>query len=452
MKHLHSASKAPEVVSHPWEHLSDILAGYVIRRYGGGKYGSSAAPAVGMRTVFVGRGGYDEHRDPTLAGECEATLAANDLGVGRERGLAPLLRYTRLVDTAGFGKGFAMLGRVVELLPRVHQDRTWRTRQWAELFFDAFIAVHQRRMDYQAMYPDTRREVRRAIKRAFELAARRPNQLADAERFARSKLRRLFFAEARLPFPAFTLPYCAEVILLHLMHRFRHNRRGRDIAWRAVVEWLADGIRAEIMRQAVFLKAGSALRGAEEISVFIDGEEFFLMFVESDEEAVHSRLFRDSQWIPMVVLRRSPRGDFGHTRGQVRVLTRRSNLPSGFIQRFDDFVALVRVAEQELRGKPKSAWPELVAQSEPPGAEAWFYHYGLRALFNGARSAPNVEPTLISNEQLVACMRHAFDDEHWQRRNEFRIARGGEFLPMPKFREERADPEGDDTEDIEGEG
>ncbi|OGG72935.1 hypothetical protein A3A38_04210 [Candidatus Kaiserbacteria bacterium RIFCSPLOWO2_01_FULL_53_17] len=448
------SNRPADVVSHPWEHLSDILAGFIVRRYGCRKYGTHAVPVSGQRTVFVGRGGYDEHRDPALAKECEATLAAADLGVEKERGLAPFLRYTRLVDTAGLGKTFGMLGRVVELLPRVHQDSSWRTRQWAELFFEAFVAVYPRRMAYRRAYPDSHREMRRALKHAFERAVGQKHRIDNAERYVRSKIQRLFLAEPRLPFPAFSLLYCAEVIALHLRHRFRRHRQGRNIARRAVIEWLADAIRAEIGRQRIFIKAGPAslsFGNFEEACVLIDGEEFLLLLVESDEEAIHSRLFADSRSVAMVVARRSPRANLGHTRGQVQALTRRSVPSAGFVERFDDFTALVRALEQDLRGEQKSTWSELVAQSEPPGAKIWFYHHGLRALFNGARSAPDMEPTLVLNKQIVECMRLAFDDEHWRYRNEFRASCGGEPLPEPQFREEWVNPDDDDNEEgIEG--
>lgn len=442
MKHLDPRSvlsaQAPEVASHPWKHLSDLLAGYIVRNYGLGKYGSGARPQAGQRTVFIGRGGYDEHRDPEFADECEATLAAADLGVEKMHGLAPLLRYTRVVDTRGKGKTFGMLGRVVELLPRVHVGCEWRSRQLADLFFEAFIAVQPQRMGYRASFPDSRRETRRALKIAFGRAVGQEQQLLPSERYVRSKLRRLFFAELRLPFPAFSLLYCAEVVLLYLRHRFRRNRQGWRIAQRKVVEWLADAIRAEILRQAIFFKASQAaesLRAAEEIAVPIDGEEFLLLFVKSNQEAIHSRFFAGSPAVAMVVVRRPPRVELGHTRRQMQAFSRKG-MPLAFVERFDDFVALMRAAEQNLRGKPESSWRELVAQAEPPGAETLFYHHKLRALFNGARSAPDVEPMLVPDERIVECMRFAFDDACWEARNKFRAAHGGESLPRPQFRDE----------------
>lgn len=103
----------------------------------------------------------------------------------------------------------------------------------------------------------------------------------------------------------------------------------------------------------------------------------------------------------------------GHKSGHVQIFTNRK---SRLI--IDDVAQMIRWTEQKIkvdRGILKrfetTDWNELAAEGRAKGAEEWFYHIGLRALFNGTLTALKVPPTKIPFDDIKDIVRIAMDPD-----------------------------------------
>lgn len=365
-----SNSQQIEVPLHPRAHTSDLFAKYLLRRYGGDKYGSGAFPA-GPRVVMVGRGGYDEHDPENLPDpkkrECEATLVAIDLGIAEQPELKPLLNYIRGADLDGAGKGLLKFARVVELLHDVYPDVPVRIEHFAGILFEAAIASERAAVSGRPFEPVPPAVVSYFIKKAYamvELEYRLAVRLRIEQRI------KPWFNPSGLTFEPFGLPHCIAL----LWQRFRKSRLGE----RPVAEWAADAFRAELVKQSHFLEAW---REVERV-IYAESDELnealltvrdkvaVAYFIRSDNLKVHAFLlsqdYTKSDENILVAVRRSS--------GHVQIFRRRH----GAVVKVKLYwvAALLRAKEQEKRGCPISAWEELIAPRGPKGAECWFYYAG----------------------------------------------------------------------------
>lgn len=412
-----NSSEQIEVPLHPRAHPSDILTRYLLRGYGGEKYGSGASP-LGPRVVMVGRGGYDEHDPENLPDpkqrECEATLVALDLGVRERPELQPLLNYIRGADLDGAGKGILKFARVVELLYDVYPDMPGRVEQFATVLFEASIAAERAASAGTPLAPVPPEVVSYFIRKAQALVT---PEFRLAVRLRLEERIKPWLNPSGLVFESFGLPHCVTL----LWQRFRKSRLGE----KPVVEWVADAFRAELMKQSRFLDAWREIdRAAEageidEALLTVRGVAAVAYLIRSDSPNVHSFLFsrdyKSSGENILVAVRRS--------NGQLQMFRRRHG--AAVKVKLHWVAALLRAREQEKRGFPVSPWAELIAPRGPMGAECWFYRRGPEWIFNGALSAPDVEATYLTDGEILDCVTRGLDDSYREFRDEFRRARGG---------------------------
>ena len=385
------------VQAHQREHLSDILARYLILEYGQQKYGAGA-PVRGERVVLVGRGGYDEHTEPQLH-ECEATLVANDLGVRELPELQPILDYTLKVDRFGQGKGVLKFGRVVELMHDAYPSEPQRVEQWATVLIAASIEARRESVDAATpdiiVFPLIRRACRKVESEFTSKVWEKLNEALTTFTVA---------AEVQ----PFGLTLCAGL----LWWKFRRLPEPEREA--AVVAWIADALRAELVNQREFLAAAGDYEKGEEFSMTISGEEIIGIVVPSDNRRIHSYLFNEIDWIAVAVVRRSS--------GNVQIFRK----PRAKVKlELWSVAAQIRALEQQRAGEPVSTWEQLVSQHGPEGAaQRWFLHYATQNLFNGALTAAR-QATAFTNEEIKGCIIRGLDDAYLAFRRQFYLERGG---------------------------
>ncbi len=391
-----------EVPLHRRAHLSDILAKYLLQKYGRERYGR---PAVNSRrVVLVGRGGYDEH-DPEFmpnptAQECEATLVARDLGIRDLPELQPILDYTLKVDHFGQGKAVLKFGRLVELMYDVYPDEPWRVERWAEVLIQA--SIEARRENVDALQPDL--VVYPLIRRAHAEVSR------EFEPPVREKLEEILATLAvTVAVQPFGLPFSVGL----LWWKFRNLPDAEQSA--SVVAWIADALRAELTRQREFLAAQQDYEKGRDFSMTVSGEEIVGIGVLSDNRLIHSYLFHEIDWIAVAAVRRS--------NGNVQIFRK----PRAKVNLELWSVAVqTRAREQVKVGEPVSSWPELVSQRGPQGAaQRWFFHHATQNLYNGSLTA-EAEPTALTDEEIRECIVRGLDDEYLPFRRQFYLERGGE--------------------------
>ncbi|MBI4132837.1 MAG: hypothetical protein HY473_02005 [Candidatus Sungbacteria bacterium] len=389
-----------ETPLHPAAHLSDYGAQWLVRRYGREKYGR---PIPGNRVVIIGRGGYDEHDpaylpDPTSRErECEATLVAKDLGVFERPELREVLEYTLAVDAFGQGKGVLKLGRLVEQLHNTLPS--WRVEQWTELLLDAMVFSVLEWERFLAVAP-SRETVLSLLKSSFDRATDGFAHEATKHRLQEVVDR---YRSQRLWAP-FCLPHCMAVVGAFLVRRLSRRRTSR-----ALVAWAQEAFLAELEWQRRYFEAAQDHDRAEECSLMIRGEEVIVYFIHSDQQRIHSRFFHESQWIVLVVARRST--------GHVQIFRRRS---APLRISTESVVAFLRSRELEKLGEPPAQWKDLVSPAGPEGAgRKWFYHKPTESIFNGGLTAPDVVSTLLTDEEIRDCIIRGLDDQYLPTRRQF---------------------------------
>ena len=408
-----------EVPLHEFAHPSDFLAEFLIRRYGGEKYGASAKPA-GPRVVLVGRGGYDEHDpanlpDPEVL-ECEATLAARDLGVRDLPELQSLLTYILMADRRGKGKGLLQFARVAERLNAVYPDQPWRVKRFAEVMFEATIEYEASRSNGIAPLVSTE-VVGYLIGRAYTKAA---GEYQLAARLRLEDVIRHWFKAEELDIKPFGFADCIRLLWL----KFGRFRWGEH----SVVNWAADAFRAELKWQEEYLAARRecdqlAEDGQiDEVAMTVRGKGVIAYLVRSDSPRVHSYLlsrdFSTSSEVGVVAVRRS--------NGNVQIFPRRARLLVRLNLEF--VIAFLRDRERGKRGHREPAtWAELTAAQGPRGGECWFFYLPPQWIFNGAKSA-EVEPTLLSDSELLRCIERGLDDACAEFRRQFRRRHSSESV------------------------
>lgn len=375
-----------DVESHLRKHLSDLVAEVLLPRYGAMKYGAGA-PIPGRRTVLVGRGGYDEHGEPKLR-ECEATLVASDLGVRDLPELKPLLDYTLQVDRFGSGKGVLKFGRLVELMHDVLPPH--RVAHWARVMIDALI---------EGETDKTSAEPERIFKFIMAAYAKVKNEFSPETRVEIDKILDGF--SPRTAFEPFGIFHCTAM----LWQRFRRLPHQPT-----PTEWIADAFRAELTRQKLFMEAGAEAKKAQRATVIIRGIETEIALVHSDAQRIHSAVFSEYKKVVAVIARRSA--------GHVQIFRRIHRAPARV--KLQDTAAFLRAYEQQKAGEPISRFDELAGQQGPEGAgKRWFFHHATQNIFNGALSAPDVEPTALADHEIMERLFDGLDDSSREIRSQF---------------------------------
>lgn len=382
------------VLLHERPHLSDLLARYLIHHY----------DVEGKLTgeVPIGRGGgpFDEHRDPALQ-ECEATLVAKFLGVRELPELERLLDYTLKVDRYGQGKGALMFGRLVELMWDVHPNEPWRAEQWAEVMIEA--EIERARGNQVEVSPEHALNLVRiafhSVKRGF--TDEETATLREVLTFERPR----GYQGRWDPFKSFSLPYCAAVLWM----RFQ-----RIPGKPSVLPWLADALRAELVKQREFLASAADLERSLMADIVVLGKTVKVFTVTTDNARFHSWAFHTYPSAVVVAVRRS--------NGNVQIL--RNPRPVIPVELWS-VVAQLRAIEQERRGKPVSSWDELTRQQGPPGAEHLFFHHATQSAFVGSLTAPVAEPLAATDEEVQRCLVAGLSDSNEEYRSWLYLERGG---------------------------
>ncbi len=404
MIRLRIAPGSPKVVVrvklHRRSHLSDILAKFMLERYGHLKYGIGAVldlPTI----VMVGRGGYDEH-DPALmpdpdAVECEATLVAKDLGIADWPRLQPILQHTLAVDAKGEEKSWKRLGRLVEQMHDVYPRQPWRVEQWAYRVIEASIEAGPAgavggvdRARALAIIP----EAYAAIRSEFQPRARAAMD-PHIEELGRA-------GEAK-PFDFF---HCVHLITLKF----------RRLPGAPATEWAKDALRAVLWQQELFFRARDgfqrAYQSALEERIEIRGQEMFVLVIRSDLQRLHSYINSECDRYAAIAVRRSSCHVqvFRPRRTVVRV-------------RMAHVMALIRATEQARCRAVESPWDDLVAQRcEAAGTGNWFFHQKTGNLFNSGLSGSG-PATPLSDEELLTCLVCGLDDQYRQAWLQFHTGR-----------------------------
>lgn len=157
-----------ELLTHERPHLDEIVAIWLLRKFGEQRFpGSSTATvsftsvrklaeaglkpddyeARGMLLLGIGGGRFDEH--PTLdegrkAGDCATTLVAKELGVSDDPALVKILRFVRAADVEGNASPFD-ISYVVKLLHARYPTDPHRVIEWALV---AIEAKHQEQVRF----------------------------------------------------------------------------------------------------------------------------------------------------------------------------------------------------------------------------------------------------------------------------------------------------------------
>jgi hypothetical protein len=156
-----------EMLTHERPHLDEIVAIWLLRKFGEQRFPGVATAGVSFTTVRklvdagakpeeleargtlllgIGGGRFDEH--PTQDegrknGECATTLVAKELGVADDPSLAKILRFVRAADVDGNASPFD-ISYVVKLLHARHPEDPDRVIEWALVAIEAKY-VEQRR-------------------------------------------------------------------------------------------------------------------------------------------------------------------------------------------------------------------------------------------------------------------------------------------------------------------
>ena len=148
------------ILTHERPHLDEIVAIWLLRKFGEQRFPGIAAATVtftslrklaeaglkpedyeakGTLLLGVGGGRFDEH--PTMeegrkAGDCATTLVAKELGINDDPSLAKILRFVRAADVDGSASPFD-ISYVVKLLHARHPDDPNRVIEWALVAIEA---------------------------------------------------------------------------------------------------------------------------------------------------------------------------------------------------------------------------------------------------------------------------------------------------------------------------
>jgi len=149
-----------ELLTHERPHLDEIVAIWLLRKFGEQKFPGAATAKVsftsvrklneaglkpddydarGILLLGIGGGRFDEH--PTLeegrkAGDCATTLVAKELGISDDPALAKILRFVRAADVEGNASPFD-ISYVVKLLHARYPDDPHRVIKWALVAIEA---------------------------------------------------------------------------------------------------------------------------------------------------------------------------------------------------------------------------------------------------------------------------------------------------------------------------
>ena len=416
--HLAPGSKKPKlnIQSHSGGHLSDIGTNYLLELHD--RWLWKCHPEVWRpRTVMVGRYGYDEHqgekfRAGKLPRDCEFTLAARDLGVAERPALGPLMDYILKVDAAGQGKGLLKFGRVVELLYNVYPSvEWWRVEQFTRLVIEASIRVERLVTEWGVELEPDPRCVAGVIRSAYGIVERDfpAVELSRIEPMVRG------WVNGEIAFEPFGLPYCVQLLAWDF-ERLPDTLRTESKRW--LVEWAADAMRAELMRQRSYLAAkrqyedelaASADTRTIELVFNHRGAEVQCLFVRTENTTYHAFVFSEDAAAIAVALRRASR--------HVQIVRRRHG---GRTVSLQFTAALLRAKEQEKRGYPISAWQDLIAPDGPKGAEGLFYHPRIGCVLN---RFPDSKPTILLDGEIQECIVRGLADEWAEFREQFRRER-----------------------------
>jgi hypothetical protein len=148
------------ILTHERPHLDEIVAIWLLRRFGEQRFPGIGAAAVeftsirrlqeagrkpedyeadGTLLLGIGGGRFDEH--PTLdegrkTGDCATTLVARELGISDDPSLAKILRFVRAADVDGNASPFD-ISYVVKLLHNRCPDNAQWVMEWALVGIEA---------------------------------------------------------------------------------------------------------------------------------------------------------------------------------------------------------------------------------------------------------------------------------------------------------------------------
>ena len=397
--------KEAAYITHPRGHWSDLLALYLLKRYGKRQVFLNEAEArragwTGPIDV-IGRGTFDEHDDPTLI-DVEATLAAKQLGIAENYELQRLLAYTLSVDREGQSKGVLRIGRIVELLYDAMPESQWhRVLTWVEVFIEAYLDEWLDRTPPASLKSE---EVIDLIWQAYHNVE---GEFSDLEKTELAEI--LAAYHPAMEFEPFRLPMCVAVIW----------RRWRKIGIRkSPLTWVEDALRAELVKQRLFFASPPEFENG-----------FISEMTVSDKPAVVLGCTTENRYVHSFAFSRYGEEHFGNV---VAAVVRRPNghtmvcrKPRGEMVELWSVVAQVRAHEQEIRGLPVSTWNELLTPRGPVGAGCWFFQQKAQRLMNGALTALDIEPTQQSLEDVWHRLAWGIADDQLGYRRQFYLERGG---------------------------
>ena len=148
------------ILTHERPHLDEIVAIWLLRRFGEQKFPGVGRAKVGFTSIRklaeaglkpedyeaqgtlllgVGGGKFDEH--PTMeevrkAGDCATTLVAKELGIGDDPALAKILKFVHAADVEGNASPFDV-SYLVKLLHARYPDDPNRVIEWALVAIEA---------------------------------------------------------------------------------------------------------------------------------------------------------------------------------------------------------------------------------------------------------------------------------------------------------------------------
>lgn len=400
-------------VSHVRGHWSDYVALLQLKHYGRKPVFPTEADArrAGWRgkIATIGRDVFDEHDQPART-ECEATLVASALGIRNRFELQTLLQFALEADTEGRNKGLLSIARVVELMHDVPDMTAHQVFRWAETFFNAYIHDLVDRTPIKAVAMD---EVIKLIWQAYQEVE---GEFSDEEKRNLATLIGAYTPNMR--FDLFRLPWCSQIIW----------RRRRTTGITATpLAWVKEGLRAELVRQRLFLASAGELEKGFITDTTIGDKPARIFGCETDNPCLQIYAFskeaeRHLGYVAACVIRRS----------NEQTLVCRN--PRGGMELWSA-VAQIRAHEQELRGVPVSGWPDLIGQRGPEGARCWFFQVNAQRLMNGALTAPEVEPTRQSLEEVWSRVAWGLADEFRGYRQAFFTERRGQTTPENITRE-----------------
>ena len=169
----------------------------------------------------------------------------------------------------------------------------------------------------------------------------------------------------------------------------------------AVMEWAIEAAATFIRHEMLFY---TTVRKefddkAKTTTVQYKGQTRTIAWIETDtpQMAKYARAKHGGN-VSVIIMRNS--------RGNVQILP---NLSHGV--RMYDVIQMLRLAEQEKKGKVVTyRWDDLRREGQVLGAEEWYFQEEGQMVFNGSLTNPDVTPTKLTLEDIVAIVKIGMSD------------------------------------------